>query len=204
MISWTLHSFYRRRKLFEIRKRLGIPSVRKNTTTSADRAQALLDIKTHDRVGKWGVSQVRQRLANEGILVSRLVLIAINRENIDWFSSTQWRGTAASTWPFRWRIWPTIRGIEGGYWSCTSWLSRPLASTTLGWSRETRRAGPRIWVVLPCQFMQARISIASFVPVKCALFQTPTCWGDHRPLFLRLCRRFLDVSLILKAIGHWK
>jgi hypothetical protein len=63
--------FDRRRKLFDIRKRLEIPTVRKNNTTSAERAQALLDIKVHDRTGKWGVAQVRQRLANQGILMTR-------------------------------------------------------------------------------------------------------------------------------------
>ena len=54
-----------------IRKRLNISSVRKNLSTPEERAQALLDIKVHDRVGKWGVAQVRQRLANHGVFISR-------------------------------------------------------------------------------------------------------------------------------------
>lgn len=61
----------RRRKLFEIRKQLEIPSVRNNNTTLSERAQALLDIKVHDRTGKWGIAQVHQRLANQGILMTR-------------------------------------------------------------------------------------------------------------------------------------
>jgi hypothetical protein len=71
-VGWAKENVvYRRRMLFVIRKRLGIASVRKNTSTSAERSQALLDIKAHDRAGKWGVDQVRQRLANEGTFISR-------------------------------------------------------------------------------------------------------------------------------------
>jgi hypothetical protein len=57
--------------LTTLRKRLGIVSIRKNTSTPEERAQALLDIKANDIVGKWGVPQVRQRLANCGVLMSR-------------------------------------------------------------------------------------------------------------------------------------
>ncbi|KAM6501456.1 hypothetical protein JOM56_004470 [Amanita muscaria] len=57
-----------RRKLFILRKDLGLPSVRKNPTTAQDRAQAVIDIKAHDLTGRWGVAQVRQRLANKGVL----------------------------------------------------------------------------------------------------------------------------------------
>ena len=53
--------------MFSLRKRLQIPSVRKNTLSAEERAQALLDIKVDDRVGMWGVAQVRQRLANRGV-----------------------------------------------------------------------------------------------------------------------------------------
>jgi hypothetical protein len=61
----------RKRTLTTLRKRLGIVSIRKNTSTPEERAQALLDIKADDIVGKWGVPQVRQRLANRGVLISR-------------------------------------------------------------------------------------------------------------------------------------
>lgn len=64
----------RRRTLFSLRKRLQIPSVRKNTLSPEERAQALLDIKVDDRVGMWGVAQVRQRLANRGVLMSRYAI----------------------------------------------------------------------------------------------------------------------------------
>jgi hypothetical protein len=60
--------------LFILRKDLGLPSVRKNPTSAQDRAQAVIDIKAHDLTGRWGVAQVRQRLANKGILLSRYVL----------------------------------------------------------------------------------------------------------------------------------
>ena len=63
--------------LYNIRCRLEIPTIRKNNSTSEERAQALLDIKAHDRVGKWGVAQVRQRLANQGILMSRYVYLVL-------------------------------------------------------------------------------------------------------------------------------
>ncbi|KAF9486834.1 hypothetical protein BDN71DRAFT_1555218, partial [Pleurotus eryngii] len=54
-----------RAKLFAIRRRLQIPSVRKNTTSPQERAQAVLDIKADDILGNWGVGQTRQRLANK-------------------------------------------------------------------------------------------------------------------------------------------
>lgn len=60
--------------MFSLRKRLQIPSIRKNVISSEERAQALLDIKVDDRVGMWGVAQVRQRLANRGVLMSRFAI----------------------------------------------------------------------------------------------------------------------------------
>ena len=52
-------------------------------TTSEERAQAVLDIKEHDLTGQWGVAQVRQRLANQGILIKwseNIVFIFYNYE----------------------------------------------------------------------------------------------------------------------------
>ena len=54
----TSNHHNRKRKLFDIRKQLKIPSVRENDTTPSERAQALLDIKAHDRTGKWGIAQL--------------------------------------------------------------------------------------------------------------------------------------------------
>jgi len=61
----------RKCKLFDIRKQLEIPSVQKNDTTPSEWAQALLDIKVHDRTSKWGIAQVHQHLANQGILMTQ-------------------------------------------------------------------------------------------------------------------------------------
>ncbi|KAF7975981.1 hypothetical protein HWV62_8132 [Athelia sp. TMB] len=60
-----------KRTLTTLRKRLLIPSVRKNPVAAQDRMQAVLDVKQHDIAGRWGVAQVRQRLANQGIIISR-------------------------------------------------------------------------------------------------------------------------------------
>ena len=52
-------------------------------TTSEEHAQAVLDIKEHDLTGQWGVAQVHQRLANQGILIKRsenIVFIFYNYE----------------------------------------------------------------------------------------------------------------------------
>ncbi|KIL60347.1 hypothetical protein M378DRAFT_110253 [Amanita muscaria Koide BX008] len=72
-----------RRKLFILRKDLGLPSVRKNPTTAQDRAQAVIDIKAHDLTGRWGVAQVRQRLANKGVLLSRDECRSILHDHFD-------------------------------------------------------------------------------------------------------------------------
>ncbi|KAH7904526.1 hypothetical protein BJ138DRAFT_1119331 [Hygrophoropsis aurantiaca] len=62
----------RRSKLYELRKRLSVKSVRKNIGSSAqEQVQAVLDVKANDLAGKWGVAQVRQRLANQGTLIKR-------------------------------------------------------------------------------------------------------------------------------------
>ncbi|KAL0953005.1 hypothetical protein HGRIS_007210 [Hohenbuehelia grisea] len=60
-----------RSKLFELRKRVGAPSVRKNPTPDQDRTQALINAKENDLAGRWGVEQTRQRMANGGVLITR-------------------------------------------------------------------------------------------------------------------------------------
>ena len=73
----------RRSTLFSIQKRLGMESVHVNIkTTSEEHAQAVLDIKEHDLTGQWGVTQVRQHLANQGILIkwSEIIVLFDNHE----------------------------------------------------------------------------------------------------------------------------
>ncbi len=63
----------RRGALYKLRKRLNVPSVRKATKT-ADKLvleQAVIDIKSDDVLGRWGIGQVRQRLANANHFISR-------------------------------------------------------------------------------------------------------------------------------------
>ena len=45
--------------------------MRKNGTDKQATVQAVLDIKANDTLGRWGVGQVRQRLANMDVLVPR-------------------------------------------------------------------------------------------------------------------------------------
>lgn len=63
--------WHRKHTLTTLRKRLGIVSICKNTSTPEEQAQAILDIKVDDIAGKWGVLQVRQRLANHEVLISQ-------------------------------------------------------------------------------------------------------------------------------------
>ena len=51
-------------------------------TTSEEHAQAVLDIKEHDLTGRWGVTQVRQHLTNQGILIkwSEIIVLFDNHE----------------------------------------------------------------------------------------------------------------------------
>lgn len=62
---------HRKTKLYDLRKYAEVETVRNHPSTSEERAQAVVDIKASDLAGKWGVAQVRQRLANHGILISR-------------------------------------------------------------------------------------------------------------------------------------
>lgn len=71
--TWP-HNLLRKTKLYDLRKKLGIVSVRtmrKNGTDKQATVQAVLDIKANDTLGRWGVGQVRQRLANMDVLVPR-------------------------------------------------------------------------------------------------------------------------------------
>jgi len=64
---------YRKTKLYALRKYAEVRTVRNHPSTPEERAQAIVDLKTSDLAGKWGVAQVRQRLANSGILIRRSV-----------------------------------------------------------------------------------------------------------------------------------
>lgn len=59
--------------MYKLRARLGIPSVRVQARRGepAKRVQDILDLKESDIQGRWGVRQVRQRLANQDISVTR-------------------------------------------------------------------------------------------------------------------------------------
>ena len=59
--------------MYKLRARLGVPTVRAQAIRGepAKRLQAILDLKESDVQGRWGVRQVRQRLANQDISVTR-------------------------------------------------------------------------------------------------------------------------------------
>ena len=63
--------------MYKLRARLGVPTVRNRTKqgNALERLQAVLDLKQSDVQGRWGVAQVRQRLANKGVSISRYVLL---------------------------------------------------------------------------------------------------------------------------------
>jgi hypothetical protein len=68
----NLISYSRRRtKYFETRKRLQIPSVRKNPTGIQEQREALNELSEKNPDGSWGVVQTRGRLAQTGVLVTR-------------------------------------------------------------------------------------------------------------------------------------
>jgi hypothetical protein len=64
---------FRRSKLFEIRKKVGAPSVRNNKgkLSSIELVQAVVDIKEDDVQGRWGVTAVKARLALKDVLLNR-------------------------------------------------------------------------------------------------------------------------------------
>lgn len=59
--------------MYKLCRRLGIPPVRVQAKRGdpAQRRQVILDLKESDVQGCWGVRQVRQRLANKDIAVTR-------------------------------------------------------------------------------------------------------------------------------------
>ena len=59
--------------MYKLRHRLGVPTVRVQAARGepAKRRQLILDLKESDIQGRWGVRQVRQRLANKDISVTR-------------------------------------------------------------------------------------------------------------------------------------
>ena len=61
--------------MYKLRARLGVPTVRNQIRlgNTAQRLQAVLDLKQSDVQGRWGVAQVRQRLANKGVSITRYV-----------------------------------------------------------------------------------------------------------------------------------
>jgi len=61
---------HRKCTLTTLQKSLGIVGVYKNTSIPEEQSQAILDIKADDIVGKWGVLQVCEHLANHGALIS--------------------------------------------------------------------------------------------------------------------------------------
>lgn len=76
---------YRKTKLYELRKFSGVVTMRNNTSTPHERAQAVIDVKSSDLAGKWGVAQVRQRLANQGVRISRYTVILVPILNLHTF-----------------------------------------------------------------------------------------------------------------------
>lgn len=68
--------------MYKLRARLGVPTVRQKIQqgSTSERLQAVLDLKESDTQGRWGVAQVRQRLANKGVPITRCVLLAIRRD----------------------------------------------------------------------------------------------------------------------------
>ncbi|KAJ7099755.1 hypothetical protein C8R44DRAFT_747675 [Mycena epipterygia] len=75
----------KRNKLYSLRKQVGATSVRKSKTirTATETSQLVLDLKEGDTAGGWGVTQVKGRLANEGILVPRDELRTILHDHFD-------------------------------------------------------------------------------------------------------------------------
>lgn len=69
--------------MYNTRARLGVPTVRNKIRqgSATDRVQAILDLKQNDVQGRWGVAQVRQRLANQGIPITRYVSFSLSQFN---------------------------------------------------------------------------------------------------------------------------
>ena len=64
-------------KLFALRKQVGAPSRKsKNTLSELEKVQAVVDLKVNDVQGRWGVTAVKQHLANKGVLMPRCALFS--------------------------------------------------------------------------------------------------------------------------------
>ncbi|KAJ7475579.1 hypothetical protein B0H11DRAFT_2427248 [Mycena galericulata] len=63
----------KRNTLATLRKQVGVESVKKlkGKRTDVETQQAVIDLKEGDVAGGWGVTQVKGRLANVGILIPR-------------------------------------------------------------------------------------------------------------------------------------
>ncbi|KAJ7069049.1 hypothetical protein B0H15DRAFT_871313 [Mycena belliarum] len=74
-----------RKKLFEVRKRLCVDSVRnsKKKRSAIETEQHVLDLKEGDVAGGWGVTQVKGRLANRDVLIPRDELRTILHDHFD-------------------------------------------------------------------------------------------------------------------------
>ncbi|KAJ7126924.1 hypothetical protein C8R44DRAFT_667777 [Mycena epipterygia] len=75
-IAHLKHDFgldIKRTALSNLRKRIGAVSVRnsKGTRTEVETRQRVIDLKESDVAGGWGVTQVKGRLANAGMLIPR-------------------------------------------------------------------------------------------------------------------------------------
>ncbi|KAF7351925.1 hypothetical protein MVEN_01154300 [Mycena venus] len=74
-----------KKKLYELRKKVNSDSVRKSKKrrTETETAQLVIDLKERDVAGGWWVTQVKGRLANEGVLVARDQLREILHDHFD-------------------------------------------------------------------------------------------------------------------------
>ncbi|KAJ7917910.1 hypothetical protein B0H13DRAFT_1869943 [Mycena leptocephala] len=72
-------------RLCELRKELKVGSVKnsRNTRTDVATRQSVVDIKQNDVAGGWGVTQVKGRLANKGVLIPRDNLRQILHDEYD-------------------------------------------------------------------------------------------------------------------------
>ncbi|KAJ7499865.1 hypothetical protein FB451DRAFT_46833 [Mycena latifolia] len=72
-------------KLYALRKRLGIESVKNSAgkRTEEETRQTVIDLKQSDVAGGWGVTQTKGRLANVGVLIPRDSLREILHNEFD-------------------------------------------------------------------------------------------------------------------------
>ncbi|KAJ7456355.1 hypothetical protein B0H11DRAFT_1739290, partial [Mycena galericulata] len=81
-------------RLYELRKELNVDSVKKSggARTEVQTRQSVVDLKQNDVAGGWGVTQVKGRLANKGLLIPRCEQLGISvnysTERIPLYSDT--------------------------------------------------------------------------------------------------------------------